>query len=730
MTKDERHPVLGVPVTRTDPSKDLRKSSEGEDESSFKDIPLKSSYSSSQDSLTEDFYVPCLNVSNRYDRAVGYFSSAVFLLIQTTLPNFVMRGGKMRIICSPELSIEDANAIQKGSQDINKVLVESLLEELQVWDQTFDSKAPSSLLRNLVSAGVLSFRLAVPSHGRGIYHPKVGVMHDDKGNSISFNGSANETLRGWSDIGNHEYIDVFRSWEGDEINRVNNHRRVFEEAWQGFVSGIKVYRANDLEQVFKLRENDLPLGECLEIFKAQMSSKKEIQKIIIDKNLNTKTLSPHQEEVIQNWKENDHKGIVSFVTGGGKTLTAIHAAKYWLAKGKPVIILVPSVLLHRQWQMEIQAELPNAKCILIGNESRKSVWKPAVQGVLNKGMEPSPVIFLSTYQTARRPEFLLNIQETKDIFLIADEAHSIGANENQKIMEVIQGPARMALSATYKRFGDEEGTAALEEYFGEVLEPQFDFSDAIQAGRLVPYEYEFITAMLTEDEEEKFEQLTKKMIQSLQWVNGKSQSTPLSQHYARQRANIVKEATRKDESAIKILSAAKPKDRWLVYCNSIDHLNGIRERLNQQGIESLVYHSEMTSDRQSVLNYFEREGGILLSIKCLDEGVDIPKLDRALIIASSSNPREYIQRRGRALRIAPNKYFAYIYDLIVLRSDGQPALITEVTRAETMARNANNLYAQVRLRELIRLWAIKNNDDHSEFNDLEEDLLEEIVQEE
>jgi superfamily II DNA or RNA helicase len=212
----------------------------------------------------------------------------------------------------------------------------------------------------------------------------------------------------------------------------------------------------------------------------------------------------------------------------------------------------------------------------------------------------------------------------------------------------------------------------------------------------------------------------------MQWVNGEPQSTSLSQHYARERAKVVKEASEKDIVAIKILSKVRPKDRWLVYCNSINHLNQIKERLDSQGTDCLVYHSEMTSDRQSVLNYFEREGGILLSIKCLDEGVDIPKLDRALIIASSSNPREYIQRRGRALRIAPNKYFAYLYDVIVLKSDGQPALLTDVTRAETMALNSNNMYAQVRLRELIRLWGIKNRINELETDDLEEDSSGEI----
>jgi superfamily II DNA or RNA helicase len=289
-------------------------------------------------------------------------------------------------------------------------------------------------------------------------------------------------------------------------------------------------------------------------------------------------------------------------------------------------------------------------------------------------------------------------------------------------MELLQCPGRLALSATIKRYGDEEGTKALLEYFKKELEPKFDFTDAINAGRLVPYEYEFATAQLTENEEDEFVELTSKLAKSLDWSGGQPRSTSLSQHYARLRANIVKQASNKDDAALKLLFEAKMNDRWLVYCNSIEHVNSISEKLKEKGIYPMIYHSEMEGDRQSTLNYFEREGGILLSIKCLDEGVDIPKLDRALIIASSSNPREYIQRRGRALRVAKGKYKASIYDIIVTRLDGQPALLSDVSRAESLAKNANNLYAQTRLRELKNLWGIKNNPEIGETETFEDEI--------
>ena len=686
-------------------------------------LSVKGSYSTSQDSMVDDFYSPCLAHSVKYDRAVGYFSSAVFMLVHAALGRFIENRGQIRIICSPEMSNEDADAIKSGDATSRERIEKSIESDLLDWNKTFESIAPSSLLRRLIELKIVDFRFAVPRTGKGIYHPKVGLFHDGLGNAISFNGSANETMRGWSDAGNHEYLDVFTSWTSYEASiRVENHRRLFEETWLGLTPGLKIYTPGELGQVFTPRENDLSLEECLNLVRAKMQKVGTFENLDLEITSNLRKLGKHQEDVLENWKDADHKGIISFVTGGGKTLAAIRAAKYWLDKGRPVIILVPSNILHSQWRDELERELKPFGYIpiLVGNDSKKSIWKPALQGVFGKNLKPEAALFLSTYQTAKKPEFLLNIQNTSDLLLIADEAHRLGAPDTKNIMESLSCPGRLALSATIKRYGDEEGTRALLEFFKKELEPKFDFTDAIQAGRLVPYEYEFTTAQLTDNEEEDFEQLTSQLVKSLDWSGGQARSTTMSQHYARLRANIVKQASNKDDAALKLLFEAKKQDRWLVYCNSIEHVNSIAEKLKEKGIFPMIYHSEMDGDRQSTLNYFEREGGILLSIKCLDEGVDIPKLDRALIIASSSNPREYVQRRGRALRVAKGKYKAYIYDIIVTRLDGQPALLSDVSRAESLAKNANNLYAQTRLRELKNLWGIKNNAEIGETETFED----------
>jgi superfamily II DNA or RNA helicase len=677
----------------------------------FTSLLLKDSYTTSQDSMVDDFYLPCLRIANQYDRAVGYFSSAIFILISESLLPFIENGGKMRLICSPELSNEDAIAIKEGSKKIGDIAAERLLNELENWDSSFGKKVPSSLLRGLVASGILEIRIAVPTIGSGIYHPKLGIFSDQSGRMISFNGSANETMRGWADAGNHEYFDVFCDWKStdDEI-RVRNHRKRFEETWLGLVSGLRILKSSDLEKVFVPRETDLPFEQCLQIIRERRKTNNKLTDQDIPSNQNLRVLQDHQKDVLENWKLNDHKGVISFVTGGGKTVTALRAAKYWLDLKRPVIILVPSKLLHEQWQEEIAIELEpyGYNPILIGNGANRNIWKTAIQSIFSQNSTGIPALFLATYQTAKKYDFLSLIKNHSELLVIADEAHRLGAPDTRNILNSLPAAGRLGLSATYERFGDEEGTLELERYFQRILEPVFSISDAIKAKRLVPYSYEFEIAELNEEEEEKFDEFTANLVRSLDWANGAPISTPFSQHWARQRANIVKECVDKDRVAIELLKNCRKSDRWLVYCNSINHVNRLHIKLRELGIDSLVYHSNMSGDRKSTLDYFERQGGILLSIKCLDEGVDIPKLDRALILASSTNPREYIQRRGRALRVAPGKYQAWLYDVVVVKRNGQPALFTDVDRSESFAASAANLYAQTRLRELRRMWEIYN----------------------
>lgn len=630
------------------------------------------------------------------------------MLLASSLVDFLENDGKIKIVCSPFLSIEDARAIQEGVVSTSTVTKESLIKELLACDVGFEAPVISSLLRNLTAIGAIDFRIAVSLSRPGIYHPKIGIFTDHLSNCISFNGSINETFMGWSDAGNFESFNVFKSWESPQS--VIEHQMEFEDAWYGKYDGIKVYSSSELHEVFEPRAEDMSLDECFEHLKIWREGRKKRKSDSQGEIGNGIELEPHQKEVLKNWNEKGRRGIVQFMTGGGKTITGIFAAREWLLAEKPVLILVPTGILHDYWSAEFKRILPSIKVIKVGNNSRKEVWQQLFKGAFGANKKSEPIVFISTYQSAKTIDFLSLLKDTQDLLLIADEVHNLGASDTSKIMDAIDCPARLGLSATFIRQRDEDGTNKLVSYFENELEPIFTFEDALKANRLVPYQYKLETVVMTEEEQDKFDELTRSMMNAYRWVNGKAVSTPSSEHFARQRANVIKESSAKDDVAIQILQReAHANVRFLVYCNSRNHLDKLSERLDSAGLRYVKYHSKMLENHKNrTLEFFEDIGGIMLSIKCLDEGVDIPRLDKALILASSTSTREYIQRRGRALRKSPGKNFAYIHDVIVLRDDETPALISEVTRGQTMALNASNKSVSILLTELMERWIIKH----------------------
>ena len=171
---------------------------------------------------------------------------------------------------------------------------------------------------------------------------------------------------------------------------------------------------------------------------------------------------------------------------------------------------------------------------------------------------------------------------------------------------------------------------------------------------------------------------------------------------AQKRARILKRAEEKANLARKVLDEYyEPGSHWLIYCESRAHLQRVREELEDGPWPILEYHSGNSELGSEVFQHFER-GGVLLAIKCLDEGVDIPSIDNALILASTSNPREYVQRRGRILRRKDDKYSARLFDVVVLDDEGKLLAGAEALRAMEFASNARNEIGRTRLALLLQ----------------------------
>src|SRR5262249_54666613 len=457
----------------------------------------------------------------------------------------------------------------------------------------------------------------------------------------------------WSGFANHEQIEAFRSWMGDaDERRCARHEDQFDETWEGLRRGLIVTDSADAAEVVR----SVVPRECLEDIVAslrQAIDRAELQPDAIQ-------LRDYQAEVLDSWDRADHRGVIAFATGGGKTRTALEAVRRWTATGRPALIMVPSELLHHQWADEIAAHLSKAAVLQAGAGYSREGWSRRLSDYTRDDTSLGQRIVLSTYLTAATSRFLELVRDGAHLLVVGDEVHRVGAQDTRRVLEEIDAGGRLGLSATPERFGGPVGTAVINEHFGKILEPVFTLRDALDARVLVPYDYDFMTCALTDDEEEQWKALTARVAQEVARNNG--DMTDFALHLLRQRARIAKRAAGKAPIARSVLSQSyRPGDRWLVYCKDVDHLGEVRRELEGLDADLLEYHSQDAGDHDATLSFFTNRGGVLLAIKCLDEGIDIPLINRALILASSTNPREYIQRRGRVLRRTPGKYSAAIF---------------------------------------------------------------------
>jgi superfamily II DNA or RNA helicase len=285
------------------------------------------------------------------------------------------------------------------------------------------------------------------------------------------------------------------------------------------------------------------------------------------------------------------------------------------------------------------------------------------------------------------------------MFLVADEVHRLGAPQARNVFTLDSGP-RLGLSATPERAGDHIGTQAILSYFEGIVPPPFTLFDAIASGTLTPYAYHVHTISLEQDEQAQWDDMTSEIRRV--YAQSKSEDIDVPQEYLKRllirRARIVKNAHQKVGMAVTLLTDTyRPGNHWIVYCDDRRQLFAVSSGLRAAGCSDVLeYHSAMTGDARRTLDLFEERGGVVVSIRCLDEGVDIPSASHALILASSKNPREYVQRRGRLLRRAPGKSLAHIYDVVVtptFNPNEMPAtaiLEGELARAIEFGRHAIN----------------------------------------
>ena len=658
----------------------------------FLNIDIKSEYRSRLDNVIKDFYVPVLKQSVLYKRAVGFFSSTALVEMSAGICGLVKNGGKIQLIASPHLSANDIEAINNGLKRRDDVIEEALIRQLSE-PIGAEETARLNLLSNLIAAGVLEIKIAFleTDNTVGMFHEKMGLMYDNDQNIIAFSGSMNESFNAFRQ--NYEAVDVFTSWTSDE-NRVMAKQAAFNAMWNDYEPSIRV---RDFPKVADLivkkyrtdNNTDLSLDE--KSFDAESNDESFATKADNGPHIPSEVkMRPYQIEAINSWAEKDYRGIFDMATGTGKTYTALAAiATLYKATSNnlAVFIVCPYQHLVEQWKDDIVAF--GMKPIVCYSASAQRNWKERLKTAatsFNIGVQNHFCVV--TTNATFSSDYVQGIVKKMrgNVLLVVDEAHNFGA-ENLSTTLMDNMKYRLALSATIDRYGDPEGTSKLYAYFGEKC-IEYTLKDAIDNKMLTPYYYYPVVVSLSETELEEYLDLTAKIRKN---VHPDKRGKVVLSEYAKmlliKRARLVSGAVEKIDVLRRLMQDYKDDNHMLVYCGAttmhdVDYKEGkahaddirqidlVADLLgNELGMRVSKFTSEEdAAERERIKADFD-EGEHLqavVAIRCLDEGVNIPSIKTAFILASSTNPKEYVQRRGRVLRLFKGKTHAVIYDFITL----------------------------------------------------------------
>lgn len=649
----------------------------------FTDLNLLKHYKTYKHNIVKEFYTPVLQESVLYQRSVGFFSSTALIELTKGIAGIVKNGGKIQFIVSPYLSEEDVAAIQKGYEK-KKIIEQALLREYKEPENYFQEER-LNLLSHLIKNGNLEIKVAFtpPNKSTGMYHEKVGIVTDAEGNKIVFTGSLNETINAF--YNNYESIVVFTSWE---------ESRQYAEEMQ-----------NDFDTLWNNEDTDLEIIEFPEVVKEKikLNQKPKINYDIDEEEMVEESLvqkgvprmSPgfdlrdYQKDAIEKWEENNYCGIFDMATGTGKTYTGLGAVtKLYEAKKRLAIIIVcPYQHLVEQWVEDI--ELFNLLPTIGYSSSKQKNWKKRLEDdILDFSIGVIDCFCFVTTNATYSSKFVCEQMKYlgKDTLLLVDEAHNFGSpNLRNKLYPNIE--YRLALSATLDRHGDEEGTDCLKTYFGEKC-IQYDLKRAIKEGKLTPYYYYPVVVYLDEDEMEQYRDISYRVSKECHKdKHGNLKITDKGKRLLLQRARIVAGAKSKLVELKKLMQNYKNDTHILVYCGAtrVQTFEYDESEHDEEGERQIVAVSKILGNElgMKVTHFTSNESAeerevikrrfasadpyqAIVAIKCLDEGVNIPSIKTAFILASTTNPKEYIQRRGRVLRLASNKPYAVIYDFVTL----------------------------------------------------------------
>ena len=648
----------------------------------LKELHIGTSYETLGDvDPVSDFYIPALSQAVEYDRSVGFFSSASLALAARGVAGLIRNGGTMRLIVSPNLNERDIDAIKLAANNPDEVIEGIASELLGNIDALADEierdhvKALGWMLAN----GRLEMKIAVIVDEDGnvqagqLYHQKIGLIEDCDGDALSFSGSVNETASGW--LLNCEEFKVFKSWEPGQLDFYQSDRAKFESLWNGEHKSVKTF-----VPTHSFCEKLVSAGANFELEHSVIANYRRTRK-------QTRiSLFPYQKEALEAWLANDGRLLFEMATGTGKTRTALACVGELLAREKKFVCIVatPQSTLSRQWEKETAAlGLQFDKSVFADSSAGPSArWLKEISSAISRiriGRSSSLIIY-TTHKSACSKKLLDIINKLPDSVatcIVGDEVHGMGSPK-QRAGLLERYRYRIGLSATPSRWFDEDGTELIRRYFGDrsfvftIAQAQNTINPITGDTFLCPYEYHLVFSSLNDEELDKYCALTKRI------VAAKNSPLPDAEEHVekllRDRAEIKKDAASKMvhfedlidsvdlTGAIVFTSPHRISEVCLMLGS---HEIAAHRFTEEEGTAKRVEYGGL-SEREYLLDAF-RQGDIqtLVAIKCLDEGIDIPEAKTAVLLSSSTNPREYVQRVGRVIRRHPGKKIAHIYDFVI-----------------------------------------------------------------
>ena len=683
------------------------------------DWSIDSDYKTGTENEPLQFYLDGLANSSEFHLLLGYFSSAAINLLSVGFATFISKGGKMRMVINHLLSEKDKEAFEKGqnSDNLNKVFdlsdVVSLGKVLDEYDTHF-----FECLAYLIAEKRIEIKVIKPKNNRGIAHYKSGVFSDGK-NSVGYKASCNFTLFGLSE--NLEELEAFLDWEDERSNKlIKKQLKIIDSYFSEQDEDVEYLSANEVEVAIKDKFGNKNIDELIvqeeQLFEKKRSLiknnklKQTIVKLYddIDKSSRNPKFPyadgprEYQQIAFENWKNNNQQGLFAMATGTGKTITSLNCLLevYKKTGYYKALILVPTITLVNQWENECK-KFNFTNIIKVCSKSR---WKNDFASILTRERlsptEQVSYIVISTYASFARENIFAELNKLPaKTLLIADECHNMGSGSLLKLLPKVNCKRRIGLSATPERQFDEDGNKKLFSFFNSEKEYTYEYSmeEAISNGVLCRYYYYPHLVSLTESEMRDYMELSLKISKFYKSESDSFSNNPILTALLLARKRIIHKASNKISVFNDILREQYKKKGNLKYTlvyvpegndpNDYFETDHFSENDETESDNDAVHLIDVfteavkdidkrttikqfisgTNDKEYVLEQFANgEIDVLTSMKCLDEGVDVPRAELAIFCASTGNPRQFVQRRGRILRKHSEKQFAYIHDLVVI----------------------------------------------------------------